>query len=476
MRDFCNNIMNKMFVLRSTVQDSHTREFVLDVLLLSSITIFTIALLCHSITWFINSASFALFTHSLGIPIAIMLIILLLLYLFSRSGYFKISAYVIIVIFLLFTSLVSYQRGVGETAALSIDILVIGMAGVLIGTRFAFVVTGFLILLLFVMGTLQIHNIITIDPIWKIVRWTHQDTVLIAIIFIVTAILAWLSNREAERSLNRAHSSETALRAQRDSLEVLVEERTKQLQETQLEKISQLYSFAEFGRLSSGLFHDLMNPLSAVSVNVEKAKTEGLVEGDLSQVQHYLEKAFVAAQRMERFIGAVRKQIGRQREQKEFSLVEETSQVIDILSYKAYVADVCLVLTAPVDVLLVGDPIRYGQALLNLITNAIDAYEFIPQDYKDRTVMVSIAETSEYVICTVLDHGAGIEEKNRENIFKPFFTTKLLQETKGSGIGLSIVKTIIEKDFNGIVTVESNPVSGTVFTLTLPRIIDVSIK
>ncbi|MBY0328742.1 HAMP domain-containing histidine kinase [Patescibacteria group bacterium] len=461
--------MNKLLIPRSIGEDSQRREFILNVLLLASITIFAIALLCNLTIAIIDPTRFATSAYSLFVPMSIILGVLLLLFVLSRKGYFRISAYIIIAIFLLFTSLMSYQWSVGVTAALLIDMLVIVMAGVLISTRFSFVITALLVLSLFVLGNLQLHNVIVADTSWKVLPWSQQDTLMTCIIFIVAATLSWLSNRETERSLRRAHISEAALRAQRDSLELLVEERTRELKETQLEKISQLYSFAEFGRLSSGLFHDLMNPLSAVSLNVEKAKTEGQTEGDLFRAQHYLEKAFVAAQRMERFIRAVRKQIGKQGELKEFSLREEASQVIDILSYKAQVAEVQLVLVVPDDIVLLGEPVRFSQILLNLITNAIDAYDGAPQDQKDRTVVVNISQTSTHSMCTVLDHGVGIDQEHIDAIFEPFFTTKPVQETKGSGIGLSIAKTIIEKDFNGTVTVESSPVSGTLFTLIFPK-------
>lgn len=281
--------------------------------------------------------------------------------------------------------------------------------------------------------------------------------------------MSWLSNREIERSLRRAHTSESLLRAERDSLEAMVEERTLQLKETQLEKISQLYSFAEFGRLSSGLFHDLMNPLTAVSLNVERAKSEEQALGDLSRVQHYLDEAFTAAKRMERFITAIRTQIGTHGEKKSFSLVTETQQVIDILSYKACALNVALVLYATQNVIVVGDPVRWSQIVLNLVTNGIDAYDALQTTQKKPTVTITLKEHKNTITCSVHDTGSGITEKDLPNIFTPFFSTKPSQPTKGTGIGLSIVQGILEKDFNGTIAVVSTPIAGTTFTITLSK-------
>ena len=464
------NFFAKQFLTpRSVGEDSQRREFILNVLLLTSVAIFAIALFCNITIAIIDPVRFAGSSESSVLPITIVLGVLLILYGLSRKGHFKISAYIVVGIFLLFSFLMGYQWGVGVTASLLIYMLVIIMSGVLISTRVSFIVTSVIVLILVVVGKLQLHTIIVADTAWKMLPWTQQDTLMTCIIFIVAATVSWLSNREIEASLARAHRSEASLRAERDSLEVIVEERTAALKEVQLEKISQLYSFAEFGRLSSGLFHDLMNPLTAVSLNVERAKSQGETLEDLSRTQHYLDQAFVAAKRMERFILAVRKQIGKQGDVKEFSLVEEISQVVDILSYKAHVAEVKLVLHAPENISLVGDPVRFSQAMLNLITNAIDAYDCKTESMKECTVVVSVHKTTEGIICTVHDTGMGIEEKNIGTIFKPFFTTKPSQDTKGTGIGLSIVKTIIEKDFNGTIAVVSTPLTGTVFTIALPH-------
>jgi len=462
-------LVKNILTPRSVGEDSQRREFILNVLLLTSIVIFAVALLCNLTIAIIDPVRFSGSSDSSTIPIMIVLGVLVMLYGLSRKGHFRISAYIIIGIFLLFSFLMGYQWGIGVTASLLIYMLVIIMAGILISTRFSFIVTSVIVVILVVVGKLQLHSIIVADTAWKLLPWTQQDTLMTCIIFVVAATVSWLSNREIEASLARAHRSEASLRAQRDSLEVLVEERTKELKEAQLEQISQLYSFAEFGRLSSGLFHDLMNPLTAVSLNVERAKTEGETLGDITRTQHYLDQAFVAAKRMEQFISAIRKQIGKHGEKKEFSLVEETSQVLDILSYKAHVAEVTLTLQATQDCVIVGDPMRFSQVMLNLVTNAIDAYDCKLESQTDCSVVISIEQSGTDVVCTVTDRGIGIEEKNIENIFKPFFTTKPNEKTKGTGIGLSIVKTIIEKDFNGTITVVSTPSTGTVFTVTLPQ-------
>lgn len=62
------------------------------------------------------------------------------------------------------------------------------------------------------------------------------------------------------------------------------------------------------------------------------------------------------------------------------------------------------------------------------------------------------------------DNGIGISEENKEKIFEPKFTTK----TSGMGLGLGMVKNIVET-YNGSITFTSQPGEGTIFTVTFPK-------
>jgi signal transduction histidine kinase len=67
------------------------------------------------------------------------------------------------------------------------------------------------------------------------------------------------------------------------------------------------------------------------------------------------------------------------------------------------------------------------------------------------------------VLITVSDNGQGIAPENQEHIFEPKFTTK----TSGMGLGLGIIKNIIE-NYKGNINFESSSQNGTIFTVTLP--------
>ena len=100
------------------------------------------------------------------------------------------------------------------------------------------------------------------------------------------------------------------------------------------------------------------------------------------------------------------------------------------------------------------------RVITNLVKNAIQATENIATPL----IKVSLKESSTSIIIEVKDNGKGIEESQRNLIFEPKFTTK----TSGMGLGLPMVKNIIEA-YNGTITFTSVVDLGTQFTITLPK-------
>lgn len=100
--------------------------------------------------------------------------------------------------------------------------------------------------------------------------------------------------------------------------------------------------------------------------------------------------------------------------------------------------------------------------ITNLVKNAIQA---IPENQENKAVCVNIKKMSGNVVITVADNGIGIATENFNRIFEPKFTTK----SSGMGLGLSIIKNIIE-NYNGTITFESQKGKGTTFKVSLPII------
>ena len=109
------------------------------------------------------------------------------------------------------------------------------------------------------------------------------------------------------------------------------------------------------------------------------------------------------------------------------------------------------------------DEEKYERIMLNLLSNAI---KFTP---KGKAVFVSISSKNRRVIITVRDEGIGIPQNKQGMIFERFgqVDSTLSRQAEGSGIGLSLVKTLVE-GMKGTVSVESEIGKGSIFTVVLP--------
>lgn len=461
----------KLLEPRSKNEDLKRQEFILNILLLNSIILFIIANAVSVINFIVVNSEVSKNNSISLITLFLILSFFIFLYFLSRKGFFRVASYLLIAVLFFLASYMGFRWGVDLPAEILFYSMIIVISGILVNTRFAFIATFSIIAMIIIMGHLHNLDMIDIDRHWSNETWRITDMIVASILFFIIATVSWLSNREIEKSLARARRAEADLKKERDSLEITVDQKTKELREIEVDKMAQLYRFAEFGRLSAGLFHDLMNPLNAVSLNMEKVKSreENLpVQSDknaIDETKAYLNRAISSARKMEDFIVAVRKQISKQANNALFSLTEETRQVISVLSYKALKANVKIIFSLSDNIETIGNAVKFNQVALNLIANAIDAY--LPVSTGEmREVIVSLQEKNGMISFIVEDRGIGISKENIEKIFEPFFTTK----NYGMGIGLSMVKRIIEKDFSGTVKVESEENKGTAFIIKFPKI------
>jgi two-component system C4-dicarboxylate transport sensor histidine kinase DctB len=109
-----------------------------------------------------------------------------------------------------------------------------------------------------------------------------------------------------------------------------------------------------------------------------------------------------------------------------------------------------------------GDELHLRQAVVNLVMNAIQAFN----GGKGGLVTLDTADRGQEVAIIVRDNGAGIPDEVRERIFEPFFTTK--PRGDGTGLGLPTSRRIVDAQGGRLTLVESGP-QGTVFEIVVPR-------
>lgn len=240
-----------------------------------------------------------------------------------------------------------------------------------------------------------------------------------------------------------------------DSLNHMIRELEKRKDQlVQAEKMSSL------GTLTSGVAHELNNPLNNISTSVQIIKEE-IEEPDidfkrnlLTEVEEQIDRArdiiraLLEFSRQSKF--SVEPVVFKNLVRSTMHLI--TSEIPPGITVRIEVAD---------DIEGKMDPRRIQQVLLNLIINAVHAMD----DNGTLTISACRDDAAREFVFSVSDTGEGIPKDHLSRIFDPFFTTR--DVGKGSGLGLSIIHGII-KQHGGTVTVDSSQGKGTEFSIRLP--------
>ncbi len=247
------------------------------------------------------------------------------------------------------------------------------------------------------------------------------------------------------------------------------------------ENLVRAEKMAALGRLTAGIAHEINTPLGA-SLNAltvveqllhEYASSIGdpsvtetdhqEIAGELTQQVANVTTWTTKAASYIRSIKAHTRSLD-QVEQRRFDLAQLIEDARLLLDHRLRLSSCVMEVACPSGVTLVGDPGKLAQALTNLITNAVDAYE---GQSRDGVVRVDVRVTDTHVVIGVEDEGCGIPAPQLERIFEELYTTK--DPGKGTGLGLAISRDIVVNCFRGRIDVSSTPGRGSRFTLTIPH-------
>lgn len=228
-----------------------------------------------------------------------------------------------------------------------------------------------------------------------------------------------------------------------------------------LESIAQAASLMDnLGYVFSGVRHELGNPINTLKITLA-VLGKNFENFSAEKTKNFLDQASAEIGKMEFLLKSL----------KNFNMYEHLEPENTGLSaffekFLALVKEDFRRKGIEIETLLPGDdvsahadPRALQQVLLNLMTNAADALEGMPQP----AIKISVRKTKGAVLIEVEDNGRGISEKEFKNLFKPFCTTK----PKGTGLGLAIVKKMMVK-MHGDVEIKSREGKGTTVRLHLP--------
>ncbi|MBE0596466.1 MAG: HAMP domain-containing protein [Desulfuromonadales bacterium] len=242
------------------------------------------------------------------------------------------------------------------------------------------------------------------------------------------------------------------------TLEIKVEERTRQIKEMQSELV-RTEKLASLGELVAGIAHEINNPLAGIlmfsSIMAKDPRLDPGLQDDLNTV-------ISETQRCSRI---VRELLNFSRESVPKKSLDSVNRILGVtlglVENQAYFHNIRISRIYDPDLPDIPmDAAQLQQVFINILINASQA---MPHG-GELSLQTGREPAGDYVFVRIRDTGCGISRENLEKIFDPFFTTKGHQ---GTGLGLSVSYGIIESH-GGQIEVESQLGAGTQFTIHLP--------
>lgn len=278
--------------------------------------------------------------------------------------------------------------------------------------------------------------------------------------FLMVAILIWVT--WAASSLSQllkeigGHLGQLnmALRENQAQLETRIEERTRELRESQAQLMHQ-DKMAGFGLLAAGIAHEVGNPLTSISSLIQMMEKRDCDD-------YTRDKLSLVGGQLTRIQGILRELINFSRpasqEKTRFAPQEIVHEALRIAKYYQGTKLRTIHERIPTNLgLIAGVRAQLVQVIFNLVLNAIDATS------KGGVIELRATPHEGRIRLDVEDNGSGIPLEMQRNIFQPYFTTK----RQGTGLGLFVSRKLIE-EHGGSLTFESRVGRGTLFRIELP--------
>jgi PAS domain S-box-containing protein len=239
-------------------------------------------------------------------------------------------------------------------------------------------------------------------------------------------------------------------------------------------QLKQAEKMQAVGQLAGGIAHDFNNILGAILGYGELAQRRAENDPDMKR---YIDTIMGAGNRAKSLVTQILSYSRAEGTERIPVIVGPIAQEVCDLVRGSTPASIEMAFSgAPDDIVVMGDPTRLHQLLMNLCTNAVQAMgesgklelsvttEILEQSRKVRSGEVP---PGEYVRISVSDSGHGIAPEVIDRIFEPFFTTK--PAGRGTGLGLALVHSVVS-EHKAFIEVASELGRGTTFTVWIPRV------
>jgi nitrogen fixation/metabolism regulation signal transduction histidine kinase len=277
----------------------------------------------------------------------------------------------------------------------------------------------------------------------------------------ITQSLKTISDKIKETNLNQKNEK-IVLRATSKEIQLLVESYNRmvdQLEESAI-KLAQSEREEAWREMAKQVAHEIKNPLTPMRLTVQSFQRKfNPTDPDLKQkIDDYSKTLIQQIDTMGAVASAFSNFASMPAQQDEHvNVVQVVHLALDIFN-ETYIS---FEASEP-EIIVKIDRTQLIRIVTNLVKNAIQA---IAEQQEKKKIVVAIKKVDAQLTLEVSDNGIGITPNQAKHIFEPKFTTK----SSGMGLGLGIIKNIIE-NYKGTITFESEPGKGTKFLVCLPII------
>lgn len=255
-----------------------------------------------------------------------------------------------------------------------------------------------------------------------------------------------------------------ALEGHNQNLELLVQQRTKELDEQKTINL-QASKMSSLGEMAGAIAHEINTPLATIKILTSQLNHE--VQNampDLDNMTAQLTKIENTTDRVAKIVRGL-KTFARDGSRDPYETVNVQNVIDDTVALcsekmKIHNVDIRIKISDP-QITMDCRSVQISQVLLNLLNNAYDAIE----ELSEKWIEVEARALEQQVEIRITDSGGGIDKDTLEKIFQPFFTTKIIG--KGTGMGLSISLGIL-KSHHGSIFVDQTS-QHTCFVLRFPQ-------
>jgi C4-dicarboxylate-specific signal transduction histidine kinase len=239
--------------------------------------------------------------------------------------------------------------------------------------------------------------------------------------------------------------------------------REQELRDKQ-EQLVQAAKLATLGELTTGVAHELNNPLNNIGLFIGNAIDQ--IQMNRASPQQLLRELHGAMQQVRKATEIIShlRTFGRAAptSRQRLLIYEVVQRALSLLQEQMRDRQILVQLDlASKSPIVIGNSIQLEQVFINVLANARDALVDCPR----KRISITGRTDADMVELNFQDSGPGIPPGLEKRIFDPFFTTK--EVGKGTGLGLSIAYGII-KDHQGTISVENRPGEGACFRVQLP--------